>query len=58
MVYYADKEEMETPKNPKKFFMIIDGEKHYIDPAIVNKYDLENQETSFFSGRKLYFEEN
>ncbi len=50
MVYYEDEEE--TPKKPKKVYMIIDGEKHYIDPEIVKKYNLENQKTSFFQAEK------
>ncbi len=42
----------------KKVYMIIDGEKHYIDPEIVEKYGLEKQKVSFFTGRKLYVEED
>jgi len=30
MVYYEDEDETETPKKPKKVYMIIDGQKHYI----------------------------
>lgn len=58
MVYYEDEDETETPEEPKKVYMVIDGEKHYIDPEIVKKYNLENQKTSFFSGRKIYVEES
>ncbi len=45
-------------KKPKKVYMIMEGEKRYIDPEIVKKYNLENRKTSFFSGRKLYFEDD
>ncbi len=55
--YYKD----ETPKPKKivkKVYMIIDGEKHYIDPEIVEKYGLEKQKVSFLTGTKLYVEED
>jgi hypothetical protein len=42
----------------KKVYMIIDGEKVYIDPQIVKKYNLDRQEVSFFTGRKLYVEKD
>jgi len=42
----------------KKVYMIIDGEKVYIDPEIVKKYNLENEKVSFFTGRKLYVEKD
>jgi len=42
----------------KKVYMILDGEKVYIDPEIVKKYNLENEKVSFFTGRKLYVEED
>ena len=58
MVYYEDEDAMKTPIIPKKVYMIIEGEKHYIEPEIVKKYNLENRKTDFFSGRKLYFEDN
>jgi len=42
----------------KKVYMIIDGEKVYIDPEIVKKYNLDSQKVSFFTGRKLYVEKD
>ncbi len=42
----------------KKVHMIIDGERVYIDPEIVKKYNLDNQKVSFFTGRKLYAEKD
>ena len=42
----------------KKVYMIIDGEKAYIDPEIVKKYNLDSQKVSFFTGRKLYVEKD
>jgi hypothetical protein len=42
----------------KKVYMIIDGERVYIDPEIVKKYNLDNQKVSFFTGRKLYAEKD
>ena len=58
MVYYEDEDAMKTLIIPKKVYMIMEGEKRYIDPEIVKKYNLENRKTSFFSGRKLYFEDD
>jgi len=42
----------------KKVYMILDGEKVYIDPEIVKKYNLENEKVSFFTGRELYVEKD
>jgi len=42
----------------KKVYMIIDDEKVYIDPEIVKRYNLDRQEVSFFTGRKLYVEKD
>jgi len=53
---YYDDEEVKPKKAPKKVYMTINDEKHYIDPEIVKKYNLDKQEVSFFSGRKLYVE--
>jgi hypothetical protein len=59
MVFYDDEdedEEKKPKKSSKRVYLMIEGEKHYIDPEIVKKYSLENVEVSFFSGRKLYKE--
>ena len=57
MVHDRDKDaKAETVS--KKVYMIIDGEKVYIDPEIVKKYNLENKKVSFFTGRKLYVEKD
>jgi len=53
-----DYEDEKPKKVPKKVYMIIDGEKHYIDPELVERYGLEKQKVSFFTGRKLYVEED
>ncbi len=58
VVYYDDEEDAKTERVYKKVYMIIDGEKTYIDPEIVKKYDLDKQEVSGFTGRKLYVEED
>jgi len=42
----------------RKVYMIIDGERVYIDSEIVKRYNLENEKVSFFPGRKLYVEED
>jgi hypothetical protein len=55
MIDYED-EEMEPKPVSKKVYIIIDDEKHYIDPEIVKKYNLEKEKVAFFSGRKLYVE--
>ena len=51
-----EKEEVE--KAPNKVYMIIDNKKHYIDPELVKKYNLEEAGVSQFTGRKLYVEED
>ena len=56
MVNYYEDEEVETGSIPMKVYLIINDEKHYIDPEIVKKYNLESEKVSFFSGRKLYVE--
>jgi hypothetical protein len=49
MVFYDDEDEEKKPKkNPKRVYLMIEGEKHYIDPEIVKKYNLAKQEVSFF----------
>jgi hypothetical protein len=55
VIDYEDEDE-KPKKAPKRVYMIIDDEKHYIDPEIVEKYGLEKQKVSFFTGRKLYVE--
>ncbi len=57
MVDYYEDEEAKSEPVPKKIYIIINDEKHYIDPDIVKKYGLDKQEVSFFSRRKLYVEE-
>ena len=57
MVHYKDKD-VEAEAVSKKVYMIIDGEKVYIDSEIVKRYSLESQEVSFFTGRELYVEED
>lgn len=57
MVFYDDEDEEKKPKKGlKRVYLMIEGKKHYIDPKIVKRYNLEKQEVSFFSGRKLYVE--
>ncbi len=57
MVDYDDEaEEVKPKKGPKKVYLIIDGEKVYIDPEIVKKYGLDKQKVSFFTGGKLHVE--
>jgi len=57
MVHHRDRDaKAETVS--KKVYMIIDGEKVYIDPEIVKRYNLQSQEVSFFTRRKLYVEED
>jgi hypothetical protein len=56
MSYYEDEGAKSEPVL-KKVYMIINDEKHYIDPEIVKKYNLENTNASLFSRRKLYVEE-
>ena len=58
VVYQYQDEDAKTETSPKKVYMIINGEKVYIDPEIVKKYDLDRQKVSPFTGRKLYTEED
>lgn len=57
MVYYDD-EDVKAEIVSRKVYVIINDEKHYIDPEIVKKYSLDRQKDSFFSGRKLHVEED
>ncbi len=57
MVYDED-EEIEAETVPKRVYVIVKDEKHYIDPEIVKKYNLEKEEATFFSGLKLYVEKD
>ncbi len=57
MVYY-DEEDVKAEIVSRKVYVIINDEKHYIDPEIVKKYSLDRQKDSFFSGRKLHVEED
>lgn len=56
MVIYHEDEDAKAETSPKKVYMILSGEKVYIDPEIVKKYGLDRQEVSPFTGRKLYVE--
>ena len=56
MVNYYEDEEAKSEPVLKKIYIIINDEKHYIDPKIIKKYGLDDQEVSFFSGRKLHVE--
>ncbi len=56
MVNYYEDEEAKSKPVPKRIYMIINDEKHYIDPEIVKKYNLEGDKVTFFSGRKLHVE--
>jgi len=57
VIDYHDEED--KPKTvSKKVYIIINDEKHYIDPDIVKKYNLENAQECFFTGRKLYVEKD
>jgi hypothetical protein len=58
MVIDYDDEEDKPKTVSKKVYIIINDEKHYIDPDIVKKYNLENVQESFFTGRKLYVEKD
>ena len=58
MVIAYDDEEGKPKTVSKKVYIIINDEKHYIDPDIVKKYNLENAQECFFTGRKLYVEKD
>ena len=53
---YGKKKDAEAERVPKKIYVIINGEKVYIDPEIVKKYNLDRQKISGFTHRKLYTE--
>jgi len=55
--HYEDKNE-KADRVRKKVYMIIDGEKMYIDPEIVKKYNLDEKQHSGITGRKLFTEED
>lgn len=52
------KEEEKEEKAPRKVYIIIDDQKHYIDSEIVKRYGLDKERVSPFSGRKLYVEKD
>lgn len=58
MTNRKDEEKKEVEKAPRKVYMIIDNQKHYIDPEMVRKYDLEKAKVSPLSGSKLYVEKD
>lgn len=58
VVYYYDDDDVKPERVYKKVYVIINGEKIYIDPEIVKKYDLDKQKVSGFTGRKLYVDED
>jgi hypothetical protein len=53
---HGKKKDTEVERVPKKVYVIINGEKVYIDPEIVKKYNLNEQKVSGFTHRKLYTE--
>ncbi len=57
MVHDRDKDVKDETVS-KKVYMMLDGERVYIDPEIVKRYNLENEKVSFFTGRKLYVEKD
>ncbi len=58
MPKHKNDEKEEVEKAPKKVYMLIDNKKHYIDPELVKKYNMERAGVSQFSGRKLYVEKD
>ncbi|MCP4665837.1 MAG: hypothetical protein GY849_05685 [Deltaproteobacteria bacterium] len=56
MTNYDDEDDKPKKKVSKKVYVIINDEKHYIDPEIVKKYGLNKQKITFFTGMKLYIE--
>ena len=57
MAHHNDKD-VKGETVSKKVYMIIADEKVYIDPEMVKRYNLDRQEVSFFTGRKLYVEKD
>jgi hypothetical protein len=55
---YGKKKDAEAERVYKKVYVLINGEKVYIDPEMVKKYNLDKQEVSGFTGRKLYTEKD
>ncbi len=46
----------EEEKAPPKVYIIIDNQKHYIDPDLVKKYSLDKMQVSPFTEKKLHVE--
>ncbi len=53
---HGKKKDAEVERVYKKVYVIINGEKVYIDPEVVKKYNLDRQKVSGFTHRKLYTE--
>ena len=58
MSYKKDEKKKDVKEVPRKVYMIIDNQKHYIDPEMVKKYGLDKGNVSPVSSRKLYVEKN
>jgi hypothetical protein len=53
---HGKKKDTEVERVYRNVYVIINGEKVYIDPEIVKKYNLNEQKVSGFTHRKLYTE--
>jgi len=56
MLEFEDKKVKNKKAKSKRFYIIINDEKHYIDPEFVNKYDLDKLEYTHFTRKKIYIE--
>ncbi len=56
MTYKKDEKKKDVKEVLRKVYMIIDNQKHYIDPEMVTKYGLDKGKVSPVSSRKLYVE--
>lgn len=53
---HGKNKDKEVERVYRKVYVIINGEKVYVDPEIVKKYNLDRQKVSGFTHRKLYTE--
>ena len=56
MTSKKDEKKKDVKEVPRKVYMIIDDQKHYIDPEMVKKYGLDKGLVTPVSSRKLYVE--
>jgi len=56
MVEVEDKKVKSKKAKSNRFYIIINDEKHYIEPEIVKKYGLDKLKYTVFTHKKIHIE--